>query len=172
MPQHCTLLEKIRMIQLKAEGKSTALISEQLGRDESTVGRWLTRWTQESSTDVRRRCGRKRKISELQEAKMLVFLQTHQTATVREIKFALRLTCSMRTVDDYLKANKVHQFKAPLKPSHFPCHLQARLSFAKFVKNWLLSKWARVIFSDESSFRNHRSCARNVWRPRGVETPF
>ena len=166
---HCSLAEKIKMIELKANGKPISSISEEMNRDEMTVRRWLTRWKNESAVEVRPRSGRKRKMSELDEAKMLVFLQTNQSATLREIKTKVELECSLRTINDYLKANKVHSFNAPLKPSHFPHHLVARLSFAKFVKKWSLSKWERVIFSDESSFRNHRSCARKVWRMRGVE---
>ena len=169
--KHCSVNEKIRMIQMKASGEPIASISEEVNRNESTIRRWLSRWEDESSIDVRRRCGRKRKISELEEAKMLVFLQTNCSATVREIKHAIGLSCSLRTIDDYLKANKVRSFNAPLKPSHFPHHLAAGLSFAKFFKNWSFSKWQKVIFSDESSFKNHRSCARKVWRMRGVEAP-
>ena len=166
---HCSLAEKIRMIEMMAEGKPIASICEELDRDEMTVRRWLKRWTEERSVDARPRTGRTRKISDLEQAKMLVFLQTHQTATLREIKSAIGLTCSVRTIDDYLKGNKIHTFNAPLKPSHFPHHLKARLSFARFFQKWSLAKWERVIFSDESSFKNHRSCTRKVWRMRGVE---
>ena len=166
---HCSLTEKIRMIEMKAEGKPIASICEELDRDETTVRRWLNRWTEERLVDARPRTGRPKKISESEEAKMLCFLHTHQTATLREIKSAIGLTCSLRTIDDYLTANKVRSFNAPLKPSHFPHHLQARLSFARFFQKWSLAKWQRVIFSDESSFKNHRSCSRKVWRMRGVE---
>ena len=168
---HCSLTEKIQMVELKANAKSIPSISEELNRDETTVRRWLKRWKSERAVDVRPRSGRKREMSELDEVKMLFFLQTNQSATLREIRTKVDLKCSLRTINEYIKANKVHSFNAPLKPSHFPHHLAARLSFAKFVKKWSLSKWERVIFSDESSFRNHRSCARKVWRMRGVEGP-
>ena len=137
---HCSLAEKIRMIEMKAEGKPIVSICKKLDRDEMTVRRWLKRWTEERSVDARPRTGRTRKMSELEEAKMLVFLQTHQTATLREIKSAIGLTCSVRTIDDHLKDNKIHTFNASLKPSHFPHHLQARLSFARFFQKWSLAK--------------------------------
>ena len=160
------------MIEMKAGGKSVSSISAELDRDETTVRRWLKRWKNEHLIDAHPRSGRKRKMSELDEVKMLVFLQTNQTATFREIKTAIRLNFSLRTINDHLQANKVHTFNAPLKPSHLPHHLLARLSFAKFFKKWSISKWERVVFSEEGSFKNHRSCARKVWRTRGVEGPI
>lgn len=167
----CSLPEKIKMIELKAKGNSIVTICEEIGRSEKTVRRWLSRWTDEQSIDTRPRSGRKRKLTHLEEAKMLVYLQTHSTATIREIKSELGLNCCLKTIDNYLKEDKVHSFKAPLKPSHFPIHLKARLTFSKFMKRWNYSNWSRVVFSDESSFRNHRSCARKVWRFRGVDCP-
>ena len=47
---------------------------------------------------------------------MLVFLQANCSTTVREIEHAIGLNySSLRTIDDYLKANKIRSFNGPLK---------------------------------------------------------
>ena len=145
-------------------------ISIQVGRDQRTVRRWLTRWQNNETTDNLPRSGRIAKLSESQQVKLLNYIQTNLNATLNEIKSALELNCCTRTINNYLKRNKVHSFKADKKPSHFPVRLKARLSFAKIIKS-SFRQWNNVIFSDKSSFRNHRSCARYVWRQRGVEPP-
>ena len=134
--EHCSLVEKIRMIEMKAEGKSVLSIGQETGRHETTVRRVLNRWNTERSVDARPRSGRHRKMTELMQAKMLVYIQTHRTATLREIKLALGTTCSLRTINDYFTANQVYSFDAPLKPSQ------------------------------SGPSQNHRSCARKVWRMR------
>lgn len=37
------------------------------------------------------------------------------------------------------------------------------------MKSW--HRWNQVVFSDESGFSNYRSCARKVWKRRGIEAP-
>lgn len=167
---HCSYTEKIKMIEMNARGSSINDICDEIGRDQRTVRRWVNRWENENTVDTRHRSGRTPEISHEHQAKLIAYMLKNPTSTIRQTKLALGFTCSTRTIDDYLKRNKLRTFIAPKKPAHFPVHLRARFSFARIMKNW--HRWSDVIFSDESSFANHRSCARKVWRRRGTEAPM
>lgn len=167
---HCSSTEKIKMIESKAFGHSVNEISDAAGRDQRTVRRWLKRWTNEDTIDTRPRSGRRFQLNHRDQVKLLAFVLKNPSATLREMKTALEFTCTIKTIDNYLDRNKVKSFIAPKKPSHYPRHLDARFTFAKILRNWC--RWYQVIFSDESGFTNQRSCARRVWRQRGIEPPI
>lgn len=167
--KHCSSSEKIKIIELNAKGLSVDDISDEVGRDQRTVRRWLGRWEMENTIDTRYRSGRSRVLNHLNQARLIAFLLRNPTSTLREIKVNLGLVCSTRTIDDYLKYNKIHTFDSPRKPAHFPVHLKARFEFARLMKNW--NFWNQVILSNESGFSNYRSCARRVWQRRGTKAP-
>lgn len=167
---HCSSNEKIKIIELNASGYAIDEICDTVGRNQRTVRRWLHRWRNDNTIDANPRSGRRLELNHTDQVKLIAFTLRNPTSTLREIKTALEFTCSRKTIDNYLKQNKVCSFIAPRKPCHYPRHLEARFTFAKILRNWC--RWYQVIFSDESGFTNARSCARKVWRQRGIEPPI
>ena len=164
-----TLTEKVKMIEMQARGDSINDIARVLQRGEKTIKLWLTRWNRRESLNVCNRSGRPIALDLQTQFKLVAKVQTNPTFTAKELKSSLSLDCSERTITNFLNRSLVNSYKAGKKPFHFPHHREARILFSEILLQW--KSWPLVIFTDESSFYNHRSCSRRVWRPKGVDAP-
>ena len=171
MPRYLSLNEKVKLIELYARGNSVVEIAFIVKRDPKTIRLWIRRWLN-GSIESLPRSGRKQALTESQQVKLLAAVQRKQVWSAVDLKKELCFTCHVRTIRNYLYLNGVHCFKAPKRPTHFPHHLAARKTFAEILKKlWKAKDWKNVIFTDESTFYNHRSCSRNIWRRKNVEAP-
>lgn len=164
-------VDKIKMIQQRTAGSSYSDIAREFQRDPKTVKLWIERWENEQSIDVRQKTGARRSLSSLEEANLVVQVQQHQFMTAHMLKNFFGLQCTERAIQYYLNRNEINTFKAPVKPAIIPVNRETRVSFAGVFRHWTFQDWKQVIFTDESSFYNKRSCSRRIWRYRGVEPP-
>ncbi|KAL1272171.1 hypothetical protein QQF64_031187 [Cirrhinus molitorella] len=78
---------------------------------------------------------------------------------------------STRTVCRILSRNGLHGRISAQKPALNKRQLKNRVAFAKahsLLKGWMLEKWQKVDFSDESSVELHHSCRKYCRRPTGA----
>ena len=165
-----SLTERVKMVEMQARGDSVGDIARALQRERKTVKLWLTRWNEQQSLDVRKRCGRNIVLDLDLQFKLVAKVQTNPTITAKELKRDLGLPCSERTITNYLNRSLLNSYKAGKKPYHFRHHREARIAFAEILLQW--KSWPLVIFTDESPFYNHRSCSQRVWRPKGIDAPI
>lgn len=161
--------EKIRMIQLRESGSSHSAIARELHRDPKTVKLWLERWDNEQSIEVKPKSGAARSLTSEEEANLVIRSEQNQHMTAPMLKASFGFGCTDRTIQLYLNRNEANTYKSPVKPAIVPVNREGRLSFAEVFKDWTAEEWKRVIFTDESSFYNKRTCSRQVWRRRGME---
>lgn len=164
------LTERIKMVEMQARGECVRDIATTLQRDPKTIDLWLSRWNDQNSLAVCQRSGRENVLDLETQFKIVAKVQTHPTMTANELKSALYLTCTERTITNFLNKSLLNSYKAGKKPFHFRHHREARVSFSELLLQW--KSWPLVIFTDESPFYNHRSCSQRVWRPKGIEPPI
>lgn len=163
------LSDKIKMVQMRESGKSNAEIARELKRDPKTIKLWLDRWDNETTTDVKSKSGAKKSLDLQQEADLVIATRQNRYSTAASIKNQLNLQCTDRTIQKYLNRNEIRSHKDPVKPAVTATNRAGRIGFATILSTWTTEKWIRVVFTDESSFYNKRSCSRRVWRYRGLE---
>lgn len=169
--KYCSATEKVKMIQRRESGVSCSDIARELQRDPKTVKLWLDRWDAEQSIEVKPKSGAKRSLNSNEEAHLIVHAQQNQYMTAPMLKSHFGFECTDRSIQYYLNRNDINSFKSPVKPAIVAVNREGRVGFARELLNWTVNDWKKVVFSDESSFYNKRSCSRRVWRYRGVEEP-
>lgn len=161
--------EKIKMIQMRESGAPCSEIARELQRDSKTVKLWLDRWDAEQSIDVRPKSGAGRSLTTEEEANLIIDAQQNQYKTAPMLKEHFGFECTDRSIQNYLNRSDINSFKSPIKPAIVAVNREGRVSFAEVFKHWSVEDWKRVVFTDESSFYNQRSCSRRIWRRRGIE---
>jgi hypothetical protein len=154
-----------------ARGETPTEIAKNLNISRPTVYRWMHRREEQGNIDEKRKTGRKKLLNQNQVETMCAEIQRNRDVTADSLKRMIDVQCSDRTITNYLNNEQYHSFKAPLKPAHFPLHLEARLEFCRILSDWNADDWKKVIFTDESSFYNHRTCKRKIWRKRDEDCP-
>ena len=148
------------MVEMQARGDSVNDIAGSLQRDEKTVKLWLNRWNQKQSLETCKRSGCNVVLDLQTQFRLVAKVQTNPTSTSNELKRSLQLSCSERTITNFLNRSLVNSYKAGKKPFHFEHHRNERVKFAESMLK--CKSWPLVIFTDESTFYNHRSCSRRV----------
>lgn len=167
---YVSLTDKIKMVQLRESGASFAELARKFQRDEKTVKLWIERWQNEETLNVRPKSGAMRCLSAQHEVDLISHASSNRYMTGPMLRSHFRLDCTNRTVQHYLNRNEVRTFKEKVKPAIVPVNREGRVRWAEILKDWSLEDWKRVIFTDESSFYNQRTCSRRVWRYRGTES--
>lgn len=89
------------------------------------------------------------------------------TASVEEIKKSTGLAhVSNTTVKRRLYAAGLKSRTAVEKPIVSAANKQKRLDFAREHLQWTEEHWAKVVFTDESSFTTRWDQRQRVWRPQ------
>lgn len=147
-------------------------IAKQVGVSKRTA----QRWKKAGSTAGNRvgRCGRKRSTSKTTDrvmGRMVIrdpSISSHQIAA-NLTQMDVRI--SHMTVRRRLSENGFRSIKPKSKPRLTPAMRSKRLRWAIEHKNWTVSDWNKVIFSDESSFQCHDATSPRVWNKEGHLPP-
>ena len=145
-----TLVERAAIVTLHHEGYNGSEIAHELRCSEKTVALWIHRWQEQHSLEDKERTGRPRCTTDEEDAKMQELAEEKKFTTPKEIKNALQLPVSSRTVrrrlDEIHLLGRVARHEYPYTDSD----IRRRLSFAEGYSNWREEDWDRVIFSDET----------------------
>lgn len=160
--------DKGRIIALYEDGYSISAISRALGYSKSTVHLWVKRMGDEGHVNCRRRSGRPRSTTEVEDQSILRCCDEDPFRTSTEIKNILKLNVSRSTIRRRLNKEGRHGRKSAVKEMLKDQHKVARLRFALAYRSKPLSYWDRVIFTDEKVFSTAPNSSVHVYRPSGL----
>ena len=161
-----------RIVELHLAGMSNVDIASLCGVKKSTIGWILTKFKQSGNVAIAPKVGRPQ-ITSPQVDRIAWRLSTNdlqQPATaIREEIFRRRLsTISSRTVKRCLNQFGLFGRDAAKKQLISIKNRKARLDFTHRHRNWTITQWCKVIWSDESKFQLFRSDG--LWYVRLPET--
>jgi hypothetical protein len=96
------------------------------------------------------------------------FLKANPRTNQNELINRLRLTCSIKTLRRTLHKLGYRKYTMRKKPKLTQHHRNMRLRFARHYRNWTLSQWNKVLWSDESSVELYKNYQEKVWRKPGL----
>ena len=148
--------DRIKIVVLREEGYSLAEIASRIKTSRSCVSKTLSRLRETGSVDDRRRSGRPKISSQIQD-RALVRISLHNRKLTsaqlkREWQDTSGIDCSSRTIRRRLDNAGLYGRVARKKPLLTDRHKTARLNWAKERKDWTLNEWNKVIWSDESKY--------------------
>ena len=95
------------------------------------------------------------------------FKPIHQVASIFRTASGERLC--VKTIRRVCHANGIRNYNAVSKPYLTKKHVASRLNWAVTRRNWMVTDWGNVMFSDESSFTIRPTKLRaRVWRKEGT----
>lgn len=166
----CEVTPKKRqaIILMHQESISNVRIAHRCGCSESTVSRLIKRFKTEGTVDKKPRSGRPRLSSKRADASLTRLCRKHRFASsatlAREWSESTSVIASSRTVRRRLREAGFKAHVPRRKPVLTKAMRKKRLDWAKVHKNWSISKWRQVLFSDESRFSLMSDKPAHVWR--------
>lgn len=153
------LSEKQRwnIVLLHEKGTPRGTIAEEVQCDPKTVDRWIHTYEDNHSVQEKEGRGRKRKLSNAQEADVARQLQSKRGTSTRRLAKKLKtskgIDVSYSTIERTAHRRGLKSYSSPVSSKLSPSIIEKRLAFAKTYKN---KDWSNVIFSDEHSFKPFR----------------
>jgi transposase len=136
--------------------------------NEKTIKKWIARAHDDMKLLDLHRSGRLHKLSTEQRKRIRERAEDRPFVVPKMIKCEQDLHVCPRTIDRSLIADGLYGRVAKKQPAYTPAKLQARFAFGKAFEHWTEEEWARVIFTDETSFPMGQCHGRPyVRRPKG-----
>lgn len=162
---------KRRIIRFHNGGKTYGDISKRLDIPRSTVFSIVKKFKQHGTVEALPGRGRKPKLSVRTERKLCREVNINPRVKLDVIveKLAAEGTSvSKRTIQRCLNKNGLHSRRPRRTPLHKPCHVAARLNFARGHLDKEEVFWDRVLWSDETKIElfGHNDVKR-IWRKNG-----
>jgi hypothetical protein len=141
-------------------------ISEQLNRPIMTIKNFYVRWE-------------KRKYLANHKSKNLFKLRTLDIQIIKDyllknpynnrqqIIHDLNLNVCLTTLTRFMRKNGTHYKVFQIKPKLSDSNIEKRLKFIEMYRNWSISDWEKVVFSDESSVEIGKNYKKKGWIPKG-----
>jgi transposase len=165
MGKHLSEASKGQIIGMMLAGLSERAISEKMGIPKSTVHSVISNHRRNGTVETQPRGGRPRALTarDKRAVKRAVLRdrRIHRASFLEE----LPIEVSVRTIRNSLYEMEFFSRIAVKKPFISKRHAADRLEFARKYEHWTSSDWAKVIWTDESSFelgKNSRTV--RVWR--------
>ncbi|UYV67567.1 hypothetical protein LAZ67_5001239 [Cordylochernes scorpioides] len=159
------------VIGLKRAGWSIRQIAADTHLGASTVHRLWRRWLEQGNVAIYRNAGATRVTSARVDRRILrqavAAPQATCTAILQHVQDTLDHSISTRTISRRLVANGLHSCRPLRRLPLTPPNRRQRLEWCRARSTWM-TKWHRVVFSDESRFCLSSDSRRvRVWRRRG-----
>ena len=144
-------------------------IAECLEISENTVKKYLQRLSAggDAKATNRASCGRRKSTTDEEDEEILSFSSDNPFCSARIIKQNLNLECTRRTVTNRLLSGGLKAFTPARKTALTVEHEHRRLEWATEKSSWSLTRWKKVVFSDESKFCFGQSRVQYVRRSIG-----
>jgi len=160
--ENLTDLEVAYILGLCDGGATTSEIIEKTGRSKSAINKTLTRYDYKTFTGVTPPPGNPKILSERKKRNLVRVVRKHRRKTLSDITNILPDNPSVRTLQRELKEVGIQKHIAIKKPWISDENKQKRLDWCRAHKDWPLSKWMKVIFSDECKVEIGKD-ARAIW---------
>ena len=145
-----TEAHKWGIITLHRDGQKKEDIAKKMDCSVKAVTHWINQHAANETVKEKHRTGRKRKTDENTNINIAVTAEVEPFKKPKNIKAALDLDVSRRTVDRRLiEAGKPGRV-AIKEHDYTPVQLRARVSFGEGYKRWTKEDWSLVLFSDET----------------------
>lgn len=147
---------KKRILDLTSNGQSRVEVSRSLGLAKSTITQVLKRIDAEKSIHRKKSTGRPRKTGEKDDRAILLKSKRNPRLTAVDIQADLARTTDIRvstsTVKRRLNEQGLFGRHGVRKPLIRSKNRTERMRWARDHRDWTMSQWSNVIFSDESKF--------------------
>jgi len=154
---------------LHAVGHSVDDIAVHTRASEKTIKKWIDRAHDDMKLEDIHRSGRPSKLDSAQRKRIFDRADSRPFVVPKMIKYEQDLHVCPRTIDRSLIRDGLYGRVAKKQPAYTPAKLRARFAFGKAFEHWTKEQWARVVFSDETSFPLGPEChgRPRVRRPKG-----
>ncbi len=148
-----TVVQKTIIDTLHKEGKPQTFIAKEAGCSQSAVSKHVNR-----KLSGRKKCGRKRCTTNRENRSLMRIVKQNLFKNLGELH--------KEWTEAGVKASRATTHRR-VKEFGYSCR-QRRLTWAKEKKNWTVSQWSKVLFSDESKFCiSFGNQGPRVWRKGG-----
>ncbi len=139
-------------------GLTTREIAQKVGcKSHTTISRLKKKYEETGNVKNKLGSGRPRKLNERDERSVIRRLMTKECSNVVQLQKSLKtndnVEVSSNTVRRVLQRNGLVARVKRKKPLLSKKHRENRLKFAKSYKDWTISNWNKVVWSDESKFQ-------------------
>ena len=143
-------------------------IAKKMGRDPTTIRRFINKYQKTGSIENLPRPGRPPALNVVEKSALVNEVTKNRRAPLYKVINTLDLTCSLTTAKTTLYEAGIRSHVAAKKPFISERHAAARISWCEKYKEKPASYWNQVIFSDESSVEiGKQSRQIRVWRGIG-----
>ncbi len=148
-----TVVQKTIIDTLHKEGKPQTFISKEAGCSQSAVSKHVNR-----KLSGRKKCGRKRCTTNRENRSLMRIVKKNRFKNLGELH--------NEWTEAGVKASRATTHRR-VEEFGYSCR-QRRLTWAKEKKNWTVTQWSKVLFSDESKFCiSFGNQGPRVWRKGG-----
>jgi transposase len=167
--------EKVRIISWREEGVSATTIADRLGRHRSSIKRLLAKarvLPKYAIPERKKGSGRPATLPSHALKVLERYVKKYPRSSARIIKQEVpeMAGLTVRYINHLIfKRLKIPSRIAAQKPLLTKKMKERRLAFAKKYRQWTEEDWAKVMFSDESTFRCLRATRSRVRRPTGSD---
>ena len=165
--------ERSQIVGLHKGGHSQRDIENILKIPRSTIQSILRKWFVNDSTKNLPRCGRPKKLSDRDLRSLKTTLKKNRWSSLATLTNQFNQNVDPRRVSPKTVSRRLHEMgyysRIPKrKPLISNRNRKQRLVFYNTHKNWTLSQWKNIIWSDESRFTLFNNDGRlRVWRHKG-----
>ena len=150
------------------ENFNPAQIARKIGRDPTTIRRFIDKYKKTGKTENLPRSGRPPALNNNEKNALISEVTENRREPLHEAINKLGLSCSLTTAKQTLYDAGIHSHVAAKKPFISKKHASARVSWCEKYREKTAHDWAQVIFSDESSIEiGKQSRQIRVWRHTG-----
>lgn len=148
--------ERVKIVTLHEENFSNRQIAKKIGRNESTVRRFLKNYEETGLYKRKVGSGRKKVTNERTERILRRLSLRDRFKTAPKLRAELiettGINVSLRTVQRRLNEIGLKACRPAKKPLLTASMKKKRYNWAKDKENWTIDEWKNVVFSDESKF--------------------
>ncbi|GBC42273.1 transposable element tc3 transposase, putative [Rhizophagus irregularis DAOM 181602=DAOM 197198] len=126
-------------------------IARKMGRDPTTIRRFIDKYKKTGKTENLLRSGWPSVFNNNEKNALINEVTKNRREPLHEVINKLKLSCSLTTAKQTLYDAGIHSHVAAKKPFISKRHASARISWYEKYKKKTACDWAQVIFSDESS---------------------
>lgn len=158
-----TEFDKGQIIAWNELNLSSRTISNKLDRDHSTIIKFLKKFKLTKSHLRASGSERKRETTKRDDSHIITYALRHPNESAAEIKSALNLIVSEKTIRNRLHEAGLFSYWTTKKPFINKKNRIARVKWAKIHLHWK-KEWRNLLFSDESPFVLRFGPKRRIWR--------
>lgn len=143
---------RVKIIELKAQGKSGSEIARELKVSKPGVNKIIKKWREEGTLAPKKRIGRPTKLTEADKRQIAIHAKKNCHISRLQIKKDLQLDVCPTTISKALSDHDLHFRQTQNKPLISVKNRRARVEFAKKFIDCPTIFWSKVLFTDETRF--------------------